>query len=489
MCMRLHSISRRAGSIFIALATLLLAPAFYLSSAAAAEPGNREVQSLQTDTGVKFAFWGGKPAVPAPTLFVFALSAKETLGSIKYRQSGNQLTDRGFLLVSLDLPCHGADRRLREPEGLAGWRARVDSGEPLVEPFVRRASAVLDYLVKHKYSDSNHVAACGTSRGGFAAMHFAAADARVKCVAGFAPVTDLAALSEFKDVSDLSAIAKLSLASQADRLAGRPVWIAIGDADQRVDTDRAIALSRSLSTAARQQKLPSGVELHVLPEGRGHAEPRGSAEAGAEWIEDRTMTRRLFDGRSFAGWEGNMKMFRIEDGAIVGGTLKATVPHNEFLCTRETFEDFELRACFKVLGAGVNAGIQFRTRRIPNHFEVSGYQADLADAYWGCLYDESRRARILAQSRLDDVAQVLRPGNWNQYVIRCEGPRIQIWINDLKTVDYVEPDASIPRSGIIGLQIHGGPPSEAWYKDIEVRPLPTATAGQQRPTALHSARK
>jgi len=63
---------------------------------------------------------------------------------------------------------------------------------------------------------------------------------------------------------------------------------------------------------------------------------------------------------------------------------------------------------------------------------------------------------------------VLKPNDWNEYVIRCEGPRIQIWLNGLKTVDYTEPDEGIERTGVIALQIHGGPPSEAWYKDIEL---------------------
>ena len=179
----------------------------------------------------------------------------------------------------------------------------------------------------------------------------------------------------------------------------------------------------------------------------------------------------LFDGRSFAGWEGNQQVFRIKNGAIVGGSLERPVVRNEFLCTRERFGDFELRLKFKVLGNDVNAGVQFRTERIPNHHEVKGYQADLGETNWGCLYDESRRRRQLAQTDQAAVKRVLKPGDWNRYVIRCQGPRIQLWINDFLTADYTERDASIPQRGIIGVQIHGGPPSEAWYKDIRIKPL------------------
>jgi len=179
----------------------------------------------------------------------------------------------------------------------------------------------------------------------------------------------------------------------------------------------------------------------------------------------------LFDGHSFAGWEGNLDSFRIEDGAIVGGTLNAAVSRNEFLCTNETFGDFELRLKFKVLGKGANAGVQIRTERIPNHHEVRGYQADLGDGYWGSLYDESRRNRILAAADPKVVAEILKHDDWNDYTIRCEGSRIQLWINGRQTIDYLEKDDKIARSGVIAVQIHGGPPSEAWYKDIRIQKL------------------
>lgn len=176
----------------------------------------------------------------------------------------------------------------------------------------------------------------------------------------------------------------------------------------------------------------------------------------------------LFDGQSFAGWEGNLKMFRLEEGAIVGGNLKERIPNNEFLCTTKEYENFELRLKFKVLGEGVNAGVQFRTKRIPNHNEVIGYQADIGQKYWGALYDESRRKKILAQPTPEILAKAAKPDDWNEYVIRAEGNRIQLWLNGVQTVDYTEKDEGIERRGVIAVQIHGGPPSEAWYKDISI---------------------
>jgi len=183
----------------------------------------------------------------------------------------------------------------------------------------------------------------------------------------------------------------------------------------------------------------------------------------------------LFDGKTFQGWEGDTnKTFRIEDGAIVAGTLKAKIPRNEFLCTARKYTNFVLRLKFKLLGGpGANAGVQIRTRRIPQHHEVSGYQADMGDpSWWGCLYDESRRNKVLAKSNTEEVNKVLKRDDWNEYLIRCEGKRIVLAINGLQTVDYTETDDTVEDYGVIAVQIHGGPPSEAWYKDITLEELP-----------------
>lgn len=183
---------------------------------------------------------------------------------------------------------------------------------------------------------------------------------------------------------------------------------------------------------------------------------------------------KIFDGKTFAGWSGDTKnTFRIEDGAIVGGNLQKKVPRNEFLCTTRNYTNFVLTLKFKLVGNGANAGVQIRTQKIPNNHEVSGYQADMGDpSWWGCLYDESRRNKILAQSDITKVNTVLKRGDWNEYKIRCDGKRIQLWLNGLQTIDYIETEPGIEDYGVIAVQIHGGGPSEAWYKDISVQELP-----------------
>lgn len=190
-----------------------------------------------------------------------------------------------------------------------------------------------------------------------------------------------------------------------------------------------------------------------------------------------TILIALFNGHNLDGWQGDAAVFRVQDGAIVAGSMDHPIAQNEFLCTTKEYENFELRLKFKLLGGQKsNGGVQFRSQRMakdsdkPN--EMIGYQADIAEGYWGCLYDESRRKRILAGPSEAERKAMVKPDEWNDYRIVCEGRRIRLWLNGRQTVDYTEKDASIPQKGLIAVQIHGGPPAEAWYKDIEIRVLP-----------------
>jgi Domain of Unknown Function (DUF1080) len=184
---------------------------------------------------------------------------------------------------------------------------------------------------------------------------------------------------------------------------------------------------------------------------------------------------RLFDGKSFKGWEGDtIKTWRIENGAIVGGSLVTKVPNNEFLCTTRSYANFDLKLKFKLTGTEgfINTGVQFRSKRLTDPaYEMIGYQADLGEKYWASLYDESRRNKTLIAPEESLVKKILKPGNWNDYEVRAENRRIRIYLNGQLTVDYTEPDESIPQSGLIGLQIHGGGKAEVAYKDIFIQEL------------------
>jgi len=181
----------------------------------------------------------------------------------------------------------------------------------------------------------------------------------------------------------------------------------------------------------------------------------------------------LFDGKTLKGWSVQEKeawMWKVKDGAIVGGSLEKKVPHNTFITTEKRYKDFELTLQVKVEGEKPNAGIQIRSERIKDHHEMIGYQADVGPGWWGKLYDESRRRKVMGNWVSKEAAKAAREG-WNDYKIRCEGKRVRLWVNDILTCDYTEKDESIPLEGYIALQAHSGPPFEASYRKIVITEL------------------
>lgn len=187
---------------------------------------------------------------------------------------------------------------------------------------------------------------------------------------------------------------------------------------------------------------------------------------------------KLFDGKTFKGWEGDtVNTWHIRDGVIVGGSLNAMVPHNEFIKTNGSYTNYILKLKFKLTGTEgfVNGGVQFHSQRIANpDFEMEGYQADIGDGFWASLYDESRRNKLLVTADTNLVKKVLRRNQWNDYEVRTQGKHIQVFLNGKKTVDYMEQDPAIPQEGHIAFQVHGGGKTEVFYKDIILEQLPAA---------------
>lgn len=189
-------------------------------------------------------------------------------------------------------------------------------------------------------------------------------------------------------------------------------------------------------------------------------------------------TVQLFDGKSFAGWEGETnKVWRVRDGVIVGGSLEGN-PRNEFLATTRGYKNFRLRLEYKLVGTEgfVNGGVQFRSRRIANPAnEMAGFQADIGAGYSGCLYDESRRNRMLVRADTNLIIRVEKPGDWNSYEIVARGPEIQLSLNGQRTVSYVERAAGIEADGFIALQIHGNCKAEIAFRNIVIEELSSPT--------------
>lgn len=190
----------------------------------------------------------------------------------------------------------------------------------------------------------------------------------------------------------------------------------------------------------------------------------------------------IFDGKTMNGWEGDMKTWRVEDGAIVAGALDQMAPENQFLCTTGSYRDFHLKMQFKIEGTEgyVNGGVQFRTKRIPNPpNEVSGYQYEVDNDNPGFIYDESRRNRWLTQPDTDYTRSITRHGGWNDVDIICEGARCRTWLNGYPVADYTETELpTATEAGVFALQIHGGGKTKAWYRNMRIKLIETKPASK-----------
>ena len=219
-------------------------------------------------------------------------------------------------------------------------------------------------------------------------------------------------------------------------------------------------------------------------------------------LDDRGAERgfkSIFNGHDLAGWQGDPRLWSVQDGAITGQTtVENPAAGNTFLIwTNGTVDDFELRCSFKLVPGDnkgfANSGVQYRSKILdPAHWVVGGYQADMEAGpnYTGILYEERFRGIMASRGEkvlwtADDKKQVtgsvgtaaeieasIAKGDWNQYVIIAKGNHLQQFVNGKQTVDVTdECEAKRAMSGVLALQLHAGAPMMAQFKNIRIKSL------------------
>jgi len=201
--------------------------------------------------------------------------------------------------------------------------------------------------------------------------------------------------------------------------------------------------------------------------------------AGLAAAADDSGFKPLFDGESLTGWRGDEKLWKVEDGMIVGAT-DGEIPDNTFLIHDGEFGDFVLKVKFKLHNHAGNSGIQYRSEEIKERdgktfepFVVGGYQADIAsERYMGILYGE-KTPRGIIQDVTPEITAALEKAvvkdGWNEYVITAKGHHVTQVLNGVTTVDIEDPEG--PTTGIIALQLHRGHNMKISFKDIMLKPL------------------
>jgi hypothetical protein len=226
--------------------------------------------------------------------------------------------------------------------------------------------------------------------------------------------------------------------------------------------------------------------------------PRGGVYADAYEPDDKTGFVPIFDGKTLDGWDGDMTFWRAEDGKIVGETTpEKVVKVNNFLIWRGgVVKDFELKVEFKL--SGTNSGIQYRSVELPDvgKWVLKGYQADMEfrNGYTGNLHEERGRKPghvVLAPrgmlTRITDGPQykvlaslgdpsllrgVMNVGDWNTYHIIARGPVMLQILNGRLVSGTIDEDAkNFTPEGLIGFQMHVGPPFRVEYRNVLYRKL------------------
>ena len=176
--------------------------------------------------------------------------------------------------------------------------------------------------------------------------------------------------------------------------------------------------------------------------------------------------RPLFNGRNLDGWDGDPRLWSVRGGVIVGSTDTASLTHNSFLISKQSFGNFILRAECKLRNH--NSGIQFRSEALPD-WVVRGYQADMAaDNYWGNIYEERGKRGTMVDGWKGKGEKVVKLKDWNDIELLCEGDHINVKLNGLETADLHD---SLKLDGIIAFQLHKGPPMEVYFRNVEIKVL------------------
>lgn len=258
--------------------------------------------------------------------------------------------------------------------------------------------------------------------------------------------------------------------------------------------------------------LALGVTAHAQNTNGVTNEPNLSARTGGVTNEPNLTPRSssgeqsLFNGKDLDGWAGNMKIWSVKDGTIVGRTDENPIHTNSFLVwTGGTVDNFELTFKYRLTPLSekgfANSGMQYRSRvNQPSEDGpvISGYQADCeaGKTYSGILYEERGRG-ILAKrgekvtihpdpadpnkakievtgsvGSADEIQASIDPKGWTDYKIIAKGNHLQQWINGKQTVDVTdEMPSKAAEEGVLALQLHAGPPMEVEFKDLKLKEI------------------
>lgn len=235
----------------------------------------------------------------------------------------------------------------------------------------------------------------------------------------------------------------------------------------------------------------------------------GSCNSGPETKSDETTAavndgfESIFDGKTLDGWKGDSIHWSVEDGSLVGEiTPSTTIEKNTFLIWQGGQpKDFELKLDFKITENG-NSGINYRSEMFEDvPFALKGYQADIdgKNSYTGQNYEERGRTTLAYRGQKntipakegaseknawnamvvdgslgssDSLKTLIKADDWNSCHLIIKGNHLQHYINGVLMSDVTDDDTVHRKmEGLLGVQVHVGPPMKVQYKNIRIKNL------------------
>jgi hypothetical protein len=213
--------------------------------------------------------------------------------------------------------------------------------------------------------------------------------------------------------------------------------------------------------AAQEKKPEGGKDKKVAPE----IPPR----------QGKSEVIRLFDGKTFDGWEGHTeKWWSIKDGIIIGKNSAEDAPKvSTYLLTKRTFTDFRITFGFKLVTSEMHSGLALWGKIFPEKGDKYTYKGHLVmfPSDYG-LYDLYGRNGLGVDGK--PAKKVGKQHDWNEIEILAQGNRIRVAINGTQVVDWRDPEPDRILEGPIGLQLHSNPKTaqEVQFRDLVLTTFP-----------------
>jgi len=192
------------------------------------------------------------------------------------------------------------------------------------------------------------------------------------------------------------------------------------------------------------------------------------------WVE-------LFDGRSLENWRPSENKASWK---VIDGQLAAEGPRSHLFYTGPvsgaSFKNFELEV-EALARPQCNSGVYFHTAYQESNFPQKGFEVQINNTAPGeGSYRERKKTGSLYGLR-NVYRQFIADDQWFKLHVAVRGKNVQIRLNGMLVVDYVEPTPPIIPDGMererfldrgtFALQCHNDG-SHARFRSVRVRPLP-----------------